>query len=65
MINALTQSFVGSTTSNVSQLNKESKTNETQKTENEKLSKLADQIKKGEYKLDMNATAQSISDSLL
>ncbi|NDJ28020.1 hypothetical protein DMB95_07775 [Campylobacter sp. MIT 12-8780] len=65
MINALTQSFVGSTATNVSQLNKESKTNETQKTENERLSKLADQIKKGEYKLDMNATAQAISDSLL
>lgn len=66
MINSVTTSFVGSLNTNVTQQsNRETKINETQKTENERVAKLAQQIKNGEYKLDMKATAEAIADSLL
>lgn len=65
MINGIQQSFIGSIATNTSQINKDSKINETQKTENEKASKIAEQIKNGEYKLDLNVTAEAITDSLL
>lgn len=64
MISSVKQGFVASTATSVSGANKEAKTNETQKTANDKVSRIAEQIQKGEYKFDLNATAQAVADSL-
>ena len=65
MINPVTQSFVKSTTTKVGQNGKETKTNEVQKVEDERVSKIAKEVEKGEYKLDTKATAEAVTDSLL
>lgn len=67
MINPISQSYTAQTSSilNTNKTDKETKTNQTQKAENERVSKIAEQIKNGEYKIDLKATANSIADSLL
>lgn len=65
MINPVTQSFVRNTATKVEQSNKETKTNETEKVEDVKVSKIAKEIEKGEYKLDTKATAEAVTDALL
>ncbi len=65
MINPITQSFVKSTTTKVGQNGKETKANEVQKVEDERVSKIAKEVEKGEYKLDTKATAEAVTDSLL
>lgn len=65
MINPIQQNYVANTALNSSKTDRETKTNETQKTESDKVSKIAEQIKNGSYKLDMKATAESIADSLI
>ncbi len=65
MISSVKQGFVASTASSISGANKETKTSETQKTENDKVSRIAEQIKKGEYKFDLNLTAGAVAESLL
>lgn len=66
MINAVKQGFVASTNiSNSNQVNKEVRTEGTQRVENDRLSKIAQQIKNGEYKLDMSATSKAIADDFL
>lgn len=66
MINGIKTSYVVSTANqSVNANNKESKTNEAQKLDNDKLSRISQQIKSGEYKFDLNATASAIADSLL
>ncbi|ELZ6119589.1 flagellar biosynthesis anti-sigma factor FlgM [Campylobacter jejuni] len=54
MINPIQQSYVANTTLNTNRIDKETKTNDTQKTENDKASKIAEQIK-----------AAAIADSLI
>ncbi|TKX28305.1 flagellar biosynthesis anti-sigma factor FlgM [Campylobacter estrildidarum] len=65
MINPIQQGYVASSTLNTAQVNKETKTNDTQKTENDKVAKIAEQIKNGTYKIDTKATAAAIADSLM
>ncbi|EAK0934070.1 flagellar biosynthesis anti-sigma factor FlgM [Campylobacter jejuni] len=65
MINPIQQSYVANTTLNTNRIDKETKTNDTQKTENDKASKIAEQIKNGTYKIDIKATASAIADSLI
>ncbi|EAJ1207665.1 flagellar biosynthesis anti-sigma factor FlgM [Campylobacter coli] len=65
MINPIQQSYVANTALNTNRIDKETKTNDTQKTENDKASKIAEQIKNGTYKIDTKATAQAIADSLI
>lgn len=65
MINPIQQSYVANTALNSSKTDRETKTNETQKAENDKVSKIAEQIKNGSYKLDMKATAKAVADSLI
>lgn len=66
MINAVKQGYASSVANtSLNRADREVKTNESQKSENDKLSRIAEQIKKGEYKLDTAATAESIADSLL
>ena len=65
MINPITQSFVKSTTTKVGQNGKETKANEVQKVEDERVSKIAKEVEKGEYKLDTKATPEAVTDSLL
>lgn len=65
MINPIQQSYVANTTLNTTKADKETKTNDTQKTENDKVSKIAEQIKNGTYKINTKATAQAIADSLM
>lgn len=66
MINPITQSFVANVTpKKVEQESKTNKTNETGKMEEKKVSQIAEQIQKGEYKLNTRATAEAITDSLL
>lgn len=65
MINPIQQNYVANTALNSSKTDRETKTNETQKTENDKVSKIAEQIKNGSYKLDMKATAEAVADSLI
>ena len=67
MINPISQSYTAQTSSilNTNKTDKETKTNQTQKAENERVSKIAEQIKNGEYKIDLKATANFIADSLL
>lgn len=57
MINPIQQSYVANTALNTNRIDKETKTNDTQKTENDKASKIAEQIKNGTYKIDTKATA--------
>lgn len=52
MINPIQQSYVANTALNTNRIDKETKTNDTQKTENDKASKIAEQIKNGTYKID-------------
>ena len=56
---------MANTTLNTNRIDKETKTNDTQKTENDKASKIAEQIKNGTYKIDTKATASAIADSLI
>lgn len=65
MINPIQQNYVANTALNSSKTDRETKTNETQKMENDKVSKIAEQIKNGSYKLDMKATAEAVADSLI
>ncbi|EAH5519886.1 flagellar biosynthesis anti-sigma factor FlgM [Campylobacter jejuni] len=65
MINPIQQSYVANTTLNTNRIDKETKTNDTQKTENDKASKIAEQIKNGTYKINTKATASAIADSLI
>lgn len=67
MINPIQQSYVANSTSvnKADREAKETKTNEAQKTENSKASKIAEQIKNGTYELNLKATADAIADSLL
>lgn len=67
MINPIQQSYVANSTSvnKADREAKEIKTNEAQKTENSKASKIAEQIKNGTYELNLKATADAIADSLL
>ncbi|EHE1084090.1 flagellar biosynthesis anti-sigma factor FlgM [Campylobacter jejuni] len=65
MINPIQQSYVANTTLNTNRIDKETKTNDTQKTENDKASKIAEQIKNGTYKIDTKAMASAIADSLI
>ncbi|AHW92472.1 flagellar biosynthesis anti-sigma factor FlgM [Campylobacter jejuni] len=65
MINPIQQSYVANTTLNTNRIDKETKTNDTQKTENDKASKIAEQIKNGTYKIDTKAMAAAIADSLI
>ncbi|ENN8897787.1 flagellar biosynthesis anti-sigma factor FlgM [Campylobacter jejuni] len=65
MINHIQQSYVANTALNTNRIDKETKTNDTQKAENDKASKIAEQIKNGTYKIDTKATAAAIADSLI
>ncbi|EAI4427282.1 flagellar biosynthesis anti-sigma factor FlgM [Campylobacter jejuni] len=65
MINLIQQSYVANTALNTNRIDKETKTNDTQKTENDKASKIAEQIKNGTYKIDTKAAAAAIADSLI
>ena len=56
---------MANTTLNTTKTDKETKTNDTQKTENDKAARIAEQIKNGSYKIDTKATAQAIADSLI
>lgn len=64
MINPVTQSFVANVTSKQVEQNKETKANEATKVEDKKV-KIAKQLENGEYKLDLKATAQAVTDALL
>lgn len=64
MINPVTQSFVANVASKQVEQNKETKTNEATKVEDKKV-KIAKQLENGEYKLDLKATAQAVTDALL
>lgn len=65
MINAINQSFVANTSNTIAQNNKDLKTNQAQKAENDKLERIAQQLKNGEYKIDLKATAEAITESLI
>lgn len=66
MINPITQSFVANVIpKKVEQEDKTTKTNEAGKMEDKKVSQIAEQIQKGEYKLNTRATAEAITDSLI
>lgn len=56
---------MANTALNTNRIDKETKTNDTQKAENDKASKIAEQIKNGTYKIDTKATAAAIADSLI
>ncbi|GEM_PF-4212064 len=64
MINPVTQSFVANVASKQVEQNKETKANEATKVEDKKV-KIAKQLENGEYKLDLKATAQAVTDALL
>lgn len=64
MINPVTQSFVANVASKQVEQNKETKANEATKVEDKKV-KIAKQLENGEYKLDLKATAQAVTDTLL
>lgn len=64
MINPITQSFVANVASKQVEQNKETKANEATKVEDKKV-KIAKQLENGEYKLDLKATAQAVTDALL
>lgn len=63
MINPVTQSFVANVASKQVEQNKETKANEATKVEDKKV-KIAKQLENGEYKLDLKATAQAVTDAL-
>lgn len=64
MINPVTQSFVANVASKQVEQNKETKASEATKVEDKKV-KIAKQLENGEYKLDLKATAQAVTDALL
>ena len=64
MINPVTQSFVANVASKQVEQNKETKANEATKVEDKKV-KIAKQLENGEYKIDLKATAQAVTDALL
>ena len=64
MINPVTQSFVANVASKQVEQNKETKANEATKVEDKKV-KIAKQLENGEYKLDLKAIAQAVTDALL
>lgn len=64
MINPVTQSFVANVASKQVEQNKETKANEATKVEDKKV-KIAKQLENDEYKLDLKATAQAVTDALL
>lgn len=64
MINPVTQSFVANVASKQVEQNKETKANEATKVEDKKV-KIAKHLENGEYKLDLKATAQAVTDALL
>lgn len=66
MINPVKQGYLSSiATVDTNKSDKKIKLDNTQKTENEKVAKIAEQIKNGEYKIDLKATASAIADSLI
>lgn len=66
MINPVKQSFVASANlSNTTQVSKEGRAEQGQKVENDRFSKIEQQIKSGEYKMDLNATAKAITEELI
>ncbi|MCW1359896.1 flagellar biosynthesis anti-sigma factor FlgM [Campylobacter sp. US33a] len=67
MINPIKQGYAtGIAVNNADSKNKQTKTNETQKMESDsRVSKIAEQIKNGTYKIDLSATATAVADSLL
>ncbi len=65
MINPIQQAYVANATLNTAKTDKEAKTNETQKTENDKVSRIAQELKNGTYKIDLKATASAMADSLI
>lgn len=65
MINPIQQGYVANTTLSTAKADKENKANETQKTENDKVSKIAQEVKNGTYKIDLKATASAMADSLI
>lgn len=64
MINPVTQSFVATSVGSKVEQNKETKANETTKVEDKKV-KIAQQLESGEYKLDLKATAEAVTDALM
>lgn len=66
MINPVTQSFSSTVGSKqFDPANREVKTNESVKVEDSRVSKIAEQIERGEYKVDLKATAQAVADALI
>ncbi|ARJ56000.1 flagellar biosynthesis anti-sigma factor FlgM [Campylobacter cuniculorum] len=65
MINSIQQSYVANAALNTNKTDKETKINETQKMENDKVSKIAQEVKDGTYKIDLKATASAMADSLI
>lgn len=66
MINPVKQGYLSSIAAvDTNKSDKKIKLDNTQKTENEKVAKIAEQIKSGEYKIDLKATASAIADSLI
>ncbi|MBK1964358.1 flagellar biosynthesis anti-sigma factor FlgM [Campylobacter novaezeelandiae] len=66
MINPVKQGYLSSIAAvDTNKSDKKIKLDNTQKTENEKVAKIAEQIKNGEYKIDLKATASVIADSLI
>ncbi|KAA6227454.1 MULTISPECIES: flagellar biosynthesis anti-sigma factor FlgM [unclassified Campylobacter] len=65
MINPVKQGFVAGSTLNTTKTDKDLKTNQTQRSENDKLARIKEQVKSGSYQLDMNATANAMADSLI
>ena len=65
MINSIQQSYVANAALNTNKTDKETKINETQKMENDKVSRIAQEVKNGTYKIDLKATASAMADSLI
>ncbi len=64
MISPVTQSFVATSVGSKVEQNKETKSNEATKVEDKKV-KISQQLESGDYKLDLKATAQAVTDALL
>ncbi|CAG9471021.1 flagellar biosynthesis anti-sigma factor FlgM [Campylobacter upsaliensis] len=66
MINPIQQSYVASASlNNTSKVEREAKTEQSQKVENDRVTKIAEQIKNGTYQVDLKATAAAVADSLI
>lgn len=65
-VNSVAQSFASTVGSKqFDPANREVKINENIKVEESKASKIAEQIERGEYKVDLKATAEAITDALI